>query len=59
MGEAILATGGFSVDLSKQGFIDLGYRGPAEGDVFVSAYKNKEMQIGNVGEIEKEALSMV
>lgn len=55
MGEAILATGGFSVDLSKQGFIDLGYRGPAEGDVFVSAYKNKEMQIGNVGEIEKEA----
>src|SRR5210317_252574 len=55
MGEAILETGGFSVDLSKQGFIDLGYRGPAEGDVFVSAYKNKEMQIGNIGDIEKEA----
>ena len=55
MGEAILATGGISVDLSKQGFYDLGYRGPAEGDVFVSAYKNKEMVIGNKGTIEKEA----
>jgi len=55
MGEAIIKSGGFTTSLDERQFIDLGYRGPAEGDVFVSAYKDKEMVIGNLGTIEKEA----
>ena len=55
MGEALIESGGFTTSLDERQFIDLGYRGPAEGDVFVSAYKDKEMVLGNLGTIEAEA----
>ena len=55
MGEAFVNAGGFSVDLNKTKFIDLGTRGPAEGDVFVSAYKNKEFNLGTRANLEADA----
>ena len=55
MGEAFLKSGGFSVDLDARQFFDLQVRKPSDADVFVSAYKNKEYNLGNLDDIENKA----
>ena len=58
MGEAFYKGGGFTVDLDERRFFDLKTRGPAEGDAFVSPYKEKEYSIGKIGDIEREATAL-
>ena len=55
MGEAFYKGGGFTTDLDERRFFDLKTRGPADGDAFVSPYKDKEYSIGKVGDIERQA----
>lgn len=55
MGEAFLKAGGFSADLDERQFFDLQVRKPSDADVFVSAYKNKEYNLGNLDDIESKA----
>ena len=58
MGEAFIKGGGFTTDLDEKRFFDLKTRGPAEGDAFVSPYKEKEYSIGKIGDIEREAKAL-
>ena len=55
MGEAFIKAGGFTTDLDERRFFDLKTRGPAEGDAFVSPYKDKEYSLGKLGDIERKA----
>jgi len=58
MGEAFIKAGGFTTDLDEKRFFDLKTRGPAEGDAFVSPYKDKEFSMGQIGDIEKKATEL-
>ena len=55
MGEAFIKAGGFTTDLDERRYFDLQTRGPAEGDAFVSPYKDKEYSLGKIGDIERKA----
>ena len=55
MGEAFIKSGGFTTDLDARKFIDLQTRKLAEGDAFVSPYKDKEFSLGQLGDIETKA----
>jgi hypothetical protein len=55
MGEAFIESGGFSVDLDERQFFDLQKRAPAEADAFVSPYKEKELNLGKLADIERSA----
>jgi len=55
MGEAFIKAGGFTTDLDERKFFDLQTRKIAEGDAFVSPYKDKEFSLGQLGDIETKA----